>query len=58
MTLRIFWSVLHVVKLNFAVAVSIAISSSIPSNMRWNVLSLKMVFSVGCLSFCMFSPFK
>ena len=42
-----FLSVLQIVKLNFAVAVSIAISSSIPSNMRWTSLSLKMAFSGG-----------
>jgi hypothetical protein len=41
----VFLSVLQVVWLNFAFAVRIAISSSMPSNMRWNALSLKAVFS-------------
>jgi hypothetical protein len=51
---RVFSFVLQVVWLNLAFAVKIAISSSIPSNMRWNCLCLKVSFSVGLL-FCMLS---
>ncbi len=54
MRLWIFWSVLQVVKLNFAFAVRSAISSSIASKMRADSRSLKVSVLLLDGSFWMF----